>query len=563
MHRLVVLIGLMLLFLKFDAAPTFACSLGDIPPTPLEHLLTSSVFVRATVIESSGNNHILAVDQYLIGSGPRILFLYQKSPADWALEHVRHYDVGCNFIGDVASLGTTGYFALDRQGTGTYRFHAGTPQVADGFFYIWQDGIHFWTVIDPAGDPEDYDNYESHTVSEAEFMALVAEMSGQEPSSPSVLPSPPRRKLLYITTESGQQYFVPVDGGTVVPVPEPSCGSNCPILSPDGTHMAQILDEDTIQFIYPGTEVGEGEDTQREIVIGGQTVMFSPDSNFALVWDNQQLRVYRFFADAERYGMNGLRMNAEQLWSVELATNDSISDVALRGKAVWSADSTTFAYVDASGIWRYDLFQGTDPQLVVPFEENLPALDMFELSSSGRYLRYGTATDWTLLEVETDFTYDNGLISPDELYLARFSLSGMQESQGQDCYLPIRPDCAISITIRDGFEVVNSEWFDVDTLLVVYCTVDSRRDCDIEHIEVSEMNVNLPRSPEWDPRDFHPAYDLDYDPQYGILAQVSLNSAIQFYSYSLIDETPHLSDLLDSPIASIEWGESLWYDDRR
>lgn len=192
MRRIVVVVGLVMLFVTFGAAPVMACSGGETPPTPIEELLTRSVFVRATVIESSANNHMLAVDRYLIGSGPRILFLNRESPADWALYSVRGYDTGCHFGGAIASLGTTAYFALDREDTGTYKFHASAPGIGEEMFRVDYDGtMSYWTMIDPAGDPDDYDNYERHALAEDEFIAFVAELSGQEPSTPSVLLPPP------------------------------------------------------------------------------------------------------------------------------------------------------------------------------------------------------------------------------------------------------------------------------------------------------------------------------------------------------------------------------------
>lgn len=362
--------------------------------------------------------------------------------------------------------------------------------------------------------------------------------------------------------------MLPVDGGAVVPVPEPSCGQNCPTLSPDGTHYAQMLDEDTIQWSYPGANVGGGEDSQREIIIGGQTLLFAPNSDFALVWDNDQLNAYRFFVDMERYGMNGSRMNVAQIWSAELATGEVLSEAALQGQAAWSEDSTTAAYLDAAGIWRYDFFQQTEPQLIVSFDEDVPALDVFELSRSGRYLRYGAVDDWTLLDVQTGSTYNNGLISPDELYLGLIdsSESSVPESQRQDmaeCYLPVPPDCAARITTSDGYEVTYSTWYDSDTLLVIYCHRGNRGECLSEGVNVNEMPLSLPRRPI--PEGFTrylSAYGAAYDPQYRMLALVSDDYAVQVNNADRMDSDDglDLSDYLDSPIVSIEWGESLWYD---
>ena len=573
MHRLVVVVGLMLLFLRFNATPAFACSGGETTPTPLEVLIPRSVLVRATIIESSAGNHMLAIEQYLIGSGPQILFLYRESPVEWTLHRVRGYDVGCSWMddGDLAPLGSTTYIALQRQESGAYR--ADFMGNGEEVFSTWDDEITYWTMVDPDGDPSDYDNLESHTVSQAEFVALVEEMSGQEASPPDRFAPIPRRKLLYITTESGQRYMLPVDGGEVVPLLEPPCGSNCPILSPDGTHMAQLVDQDHIQFIYPGVLAGNTWENQREIIVEGQEVLFSPNSDAELVWDDNHLNAYHFFVDTERYGMNGQYMNAAPIWSVELATDERLPVEALRGTMVWSGDSTTVAYVDAAGIWQYDFFQQTEPQLIVPFEELGPSLDIFELSRTGRYLRYGTLDGWTLVDGQTGATYDDGLISPEERYLALFHSSEIRapvapREDTAECYVPVRAECGISVTMDEEFELAYSAWIDANSLLVFYCFVDNHSRCDAEQINLDRpYDVDLPRSPEWGPQQFFPAYDVAYDPQYGKLALVSSDYTIQFDRYIShpldIDETPDLSYVLDSPIVDIEWGESLWYDDGR
>jgi hypothetical protein len=559
MRRVVVLVGLVILFITQDAEPALACSYGYVPPLTLEQVISQPVLVRATVIEGSGGNNLLAVEHYLIGSGPRMLFVYRQSPEFWKLQRVRRYPTaGCIYAKDGFSTGITGYFALTWQDTGVYEIF--TYIVREAVFPIEQGAVSYHTMIDPEGDVFDDKNYEQHTVTEGEFVALVAEMSGAEPSYPDMDAPPPRRKLLYITTESGQRYMLPVDGGVVVPGPEERCREDCPIYSPDGTHAAYVIDEDTFEFSYPFAFV-DYQFELWEFIVNGQAVLFAPNSDFALVWDRDQLKIYAFFEYS-------LEMRGYRVWLGDLVTDGLFPAAALHGQAAWSEDSTAIAFVDAAGIWHFNFFQQTEPQLVVPFDEDVPVLDVLELSRGGRYLRYGAADDWTLLDVQTGAMHDNGLTSPDEVHLALIdpkefsrSLDGSPRPDVMGCFLPVQRDCAAVIQTNDEFEVVYFAWRSATTLLVVYCEVGNRDECAVSFIDVDGVIPGAYFPHRFS--SFAPAYDTDYDVQGDELALVSSDYTIQLRSYATyysdIYGTFDLSDVLDSPIAGIEWGQSLWY----
>ena len=84
--------------------------------------------------------------------------------------------------------------------------------------------------------------------------------------------------------------------------------------------------------------------------------------------------------------------------------------LGLQPRVMWSADSTTLAWQDDSGIWRWNLFEEEQPKLVVAEHDCY----LIDISERGQHLRYGTARGWTLIDSRSGKRYANTLSAPGE-----------------------------------------------------------------------------------------------------------------------------------------------------
>ena len=86
--------------------------------------------------------------------------------------------------------------------------------------------------------------------------------------------------------------------------------------------------------------------------ITGRDLRFSGDSNMVAVWDSSQLSIYMFGIGGYRLS----RLNNEDRTKSRTRLSTSTHLGVRRRAVMWSADSTTLAWQDASGIWRWNLY---------------------------------------------------------------------------------------------------------------------------------------------------------------------------------------------------------------
>lgn len=572
MNKKMLLLGLSVLFvLAIPFTQIMACS--GFPYFSIDDLPSMPLWVKATVIDADdrGYSAVLRVENYYAGEGEQFLAVMRYPPALGSGATVRGYDTGClydGYPGHYWSKGAQGYFGLTSNGDGTFTDENG----GTAHFYPVDAQISY-QVGAREGYYAEFD--EPLTMTEKAFVEKLLEVGGRdEPISPkSERPVffYPLMRFLTITTEKGTLYQLNPDR-SISKLPD-----GYPLaISSDGAHVAFRVDDQTIAFQYIWTEYrpreteeGKNDDLKKP----GQAIRFSPDSNLVAVWDMSHLAIYLLSNEgySENYGY------ATNLYLYSVAQiNLAQSDSAPLPHLLWSADSTTIAWEDGSGIWRWDIFSDGTPEQIMTKDEvtvlgaDFPAL--LDVSTYGRYIRVGRPDSWTLFDSRTDQTYDDVLASPTEQFLVFKGSSLFKDEEGRYwwldyCKAPLRETCNVALH-QPYLQSVFSYQMNLEGVIA----------CEPQHEDCSITGQS-----------WHPAIGITgffggiyidkilsdvrqvaYDPQYDQPAILVENYRIflGFYSDLLVSEKEYLPYLdivnlegnIDSPIVSIEWGQPIFFD---
>ena len=542
------MLALIMLLVAGASASVSACT-GRPHSMNLKHIDKFDLWVRATVIDRDdrGYNAILRVEEYYKGEGPLFLAVKRHLPALESLTGIRGHRNGC--LGDGGGhryrRGARAYVGLKSNGDGTYTdWHIGSS-----LFYVWDGAIPY------------FEGFGWKEIAETDFVAKLLQIGGRdgpiEPASAEVQRYPLMRYLM-ITTETGARYQVNPDR-SVMPLP-----SGAPIaVSPDGAHWAHRLDEDTLGFGRPYQEQGK-DSVSYFAKVRGREVQFSNDSHMAVVWDSSQLAIYMFSNRAP--GTYGPSWDMNRLAALDLNAAGDLTPSVL-----WSADSSTLAWQDDSGIWRWNLFEEAQPTLLIAEYDCC----LIDISERGRYLRYGTTRGWTLHDSRTGKRYVNTFSAPGENTL--ISINSADKTlqylhHETDCLPPLKRNCALYIdTVVKPVEM-NIYPRNVGAFGLLYCEYSGL--CKDRHYSWHPaITTRWLYGVMWDNRDMDhiPWRQLASDPLYG-------REAVLFGDYRIYLESWHekyksddsarirqrdyldLEDLVDSPIASIEWGQPIFYD---
>lgn len=554
-------LSILLLFCAFVGNPQTAqaCS-GGTGVYPVEELSQTDVIVhaRVTQVDDTGHNAILHVNRYFKGSGDSYLVMMRQTFGMEVGAGVRAYDVGCSFVtrGDVWIEGSQGYFGLYRNVNGTFTDRAtyggGTPHflVQDNIVEFYSQGLQALT-----------------STTASEFEQLLFSIAGR---SQPLLPDTninrywyPLMRFAVLTTQDGTRYRLNPDH-SIARLKD----NRDPIaISPDGSHIAFRMDTETIglQYVYlqpiSGTILENNEELAQSplVNIEGSAVQFSPDSNLVAVWDETHLSVYLF--DNQQYLGTYIR-SPLRVQAVATADIQVISTSQLL-QLVWNADSTTVAYADAAGIWRWNIFQEARPARLVPMDVNAP-LPVLDVSRSGRYVRYGVSENWILLDTFTGNTYENAIATPDEgnlIYVTREETVDSWndvESEPRSCVAPLAATCPITLSRAP---VTYAFWYRYDQLGLLSCY---EQGCYLTShswqlaVDYRFSNLHL---------DYFlpPVRQIAYDELYDAFIFVVDDYTLQLNSARLygMDEryatTLDLSSQLDSPIAHVEWDQPIFY----
>jgi hypothetical protein len=227
------------------------------------------------------------------------------------------------------------------------------------------------------------------------------------------------------------------------------------------------------------------------------------------------------------------------------------------GLAMWSADGTTFTYGDADGVWIFDIFHQSEPELVVPSIGDAIPSPLF-LSTSGRYLAYTwdrAGDDWTTMDRLSGQEFENAIISLNERFVAQIAPPNPEPRPDiAGCRVPMMYDCRVVFRNAPRY----FEWIGEQSYVISRCTDGSNEDCTLGASEVSYLiqpirqDAGISIYSGW-------LGDIDYQPNQQVLAFVT---APQTFALNHESRAFDLSDQLDGAIADIEWLPSLFYYDQ-
>jgi hypothetical protein len=370
---------------------------------------------------------------------------------------------------------------------------------------------------------------------------------------------------------------------------------NCSIISPDGSlYLNPNPNESDAYWAWHEVRsaeddwsdgIGEGEELQYPSQIRAETVLFSPNSDYVLGWYEGSISLY-FVNDRGNSGVYGNIPTVEEVWLAQLAVTETMTAENVSGLAAWSGNSNAFAYWDADGLKWLDINMMRVPRLLLEHEaesiqnfvnvdsaEDVPPL--LELSTTGRYVRYGDTEEWMLLDVLTNAEYDDMLVGPDETKFASiapetypyashsqleegeclmFDLEGnclmRQERYGDFCVLPMTT-CSGYISLY-GYQPREVYWHNNTSLIYLACESTESNLCFVEQ-RYFENSGYYPERP-----DSFETNAFAYDEHYGYMAWATDDYHLRLNpnSYSVVLD---FSGVLDSPIVSLEWGAPLWY----
>lgn len=567
------LLGLLLLALYMAHGTVFACS--DPSWFTLDELPTTDLLVRATVVDTDYRNvnAVLRVDEYYKGEGPQYLPVVRYPVALATGSILRSYDTGCLYSGygyHRWRQGTSGYFGLRSNGDGTHSdLVSGTAHfyVQDGYMYDSHNEGDVLELTQTYG--------ETHVVmTEAEFIELLLK-EGDRDAPLSMDPFTdaryPLMRFLMFETEHGTRYQLNPDRSVIL------LADDAPIaVSPDGAHVAVRVDSETIrfQYIWHDDRYYSGWYADHpQVLVKGSDVLFAKNSNLAAVWDDKRMSIYMFhnsFGSVLGAGGVGYGMNIYEIAVMPLAAGDP-------AVIAWSDDSSTIAWQDLDKIWRWNLFDQTEPKLVRTVSEP-QAERLLDLSRTGRFVRIGSPAGWTLIDSQTGASYEQAVVSPNEQILAFFrgeqpeSMASWEDGLREQgaCKPPLRTTCVTRHWQHGDSEEILVFPYELEMLGVFGCQEDRR--CVIG-------------SSPWDPSRAHSFnilrhwnkwgddlrqvvfdslyrqaavlrgdYQIEFDFYYGGYFTGALDTDVDQLDFVNVEE------FIDSPVASIEWGQPVFYD---
>ena len=573
-NRLPVMILSILLFGAYSHSVSFACT--DPSWFTLDELPETDLLIRATVFDTDDRNvnAVLRVKEYFKGEGPLFLPVVRYPVALATGSILRAYDTSCLYSGygyHRWRQGDSGYFGLQSNGDGTFTdFVGGTAH-----FFV-RDGYMF-DENNEGDEPDLTQTYGEKRVvmTESEFVALLLQEGGRE--TPLIVDRfedsrYPLMRFLMIATEKGTQYQLNPDRSVI------RLRDDAPIaVSPDGAHVAMRVDGDTIRFqdIWHDDTYYSGDwwEDRPQVLVTGRDVMFSKNSNLVAVWDDRRITVYMFHnSQPGNLSGYGRSLNIYEIATLELAAHDEPRAVT------WSDDSSTVAWQDGDKIWRWNLYDQAEAQLVSTVSD-ADESRLLDLSLSGRFLRIGSPGDWTLVDSQTGDSYENAVVSPNEQFLGFFS-KNLPETMVSwhdvwhleaACAPPLRTNCARQYWRMPESVEVHIFPYELEMQGSYSCTADGN--CEVA------LNVWDPsKGPVWSRNRNRDTPEEDVrqvisDPRHRQVAVLRGDYQIEldFYhsgffngSFDGVDlnrlDYVNFEGIVDSPIASIEWGQPIFYD---
>ena len=557
--RLTAVLGFVLLFSAL--APVLAHTCPERYPFNMADLSEMELLVRATVLEADerGYSAIIQVEDYYKGEGPKLLTVSRYNVGLETGHSVRGYYTGCLFdgYGRHWRAGSTGYFGLSRNYFETFTDY----HYAAAHFYVWEGRI---TDYDRATASYAWAWDEEDAMSEEEFVAELLEMGGREaPIAPTIdgVVRYPLMRYLNITTERGTRYQVNPDRSVTAVDSDTAL-----FISPDDSHVAVRVDDETLGFYYVWPLGYTPEHYEQTVKVPGHDLQFSNDSHMVAVWDESHLAVYLFRNEGQGHFLQwGVGMQLNLIARATLHADDQASALAL-----WSADSSTIAWQDASGIWRWDLYEDAAPKRIADAED-MDGSRLLDLSNSGRYVRYGNGKGWTLYDSKTQERFANALAAPGDRHLIFINSENPPIDdwhETESCTPPLRQNCAVHLEIP-AEKTMHVFPYQMELLGLVTCDTDCHVGARSWHPAIKHDKTGI-HSNRYISETMTNLRQIAYDPTHNQSAILRGDYQIEFgfYESKLFNDDeklPYLDFLdleseIDSRIASVEWGQPIFYD---
>lgn len=554
-----ILVGVWLLASWTPTSPrACACSGG---PTYVNWLLeNSSHVIKARLIESdaAGQNHIVQVEEYLIGEpGPEFILLSQNRLATIQGLYDKRLGVSgdCNFFYETPPADRPFYMFVRHTVDGAY-VQIGGISSPEWYSFPAADST-VGLFVEPT--TEDSDDLGELILTEPEFRAFLADFTGETPSSP--LPDQPyaRKNPALITSAAGTRYLLPADSNAptlisdetlAMPLTrwpnrytlyanfEPCWGERserCTLEAVDGRFARQVIDGQPDYILSPyGIPLGPGED------------MLAASTGTTALWNGNKLVVYAPHNMLWSYSeiMPSIPTNSTEL--------DTSGDLYGAAYATWSPDGRYLAYADGAGLWWWDVLgdsaEARPAPERVPLPEEISAAWPRFFSPDSRSL---AITDGMLnftLDLRTSAVFEDGAISPTGTWM-------LVLGQDQQPITAPRRLALRGLAVEGEQELVryarDVAWIDDHRFVAVVCQDAEGNDCGIWRADVMTLR--------------HPYY-------YGNVEKDELEPGTAFFLAdtgalaALVDDTTitiegvPLTLELDAPIQGFRWLPSLFWE---
>jgi hypothetical protein len=558
---LLVLVGIM------TTGNVYACSGGG--GTTWDELLPQIVDGSDTIVlgrfvelDDAQANGIFQVEAYFLGSGAEHLTIAVSDIRE--IEHDR--TINRIFLGSCISL--------------TPRFQTEGQYV----FFLTRntDGTYHERLYRYFASPEATFTFRSDIEIDLQMLQsqIISEV-GHAPIEPDENTMYPRTTPIIVTTRTGQQYLLPVDGTAPIHLNESEafemqrdqreCSSPpCTVFAPNGVDVVQLMREGDTPLSTPHTHLYLAHNVE------GKRISMSSTSETFVLWQNNELQLHMFWYPAYEFPNSGYYPRS---W-VEQANSISVDTSSLSYPAAWSPDGRTLAFSDDNGLWLWDVFSvDYPPQLLLPRVGNdIPVARYY--SPQGRYLAVTVGDERYNLDLVTRRELPDGYISPNDRVLLVFDTAAQGATTLEVAYLAPGVRQA---TYYDGLDYYQVQWIDNRRFLAAvggnsfirYETGEQLEDGGWEAIPFvvenpfsivmsfyateinSDQQVPFPVEYTQNETDFYqtnPVNRFVYDENNGLIAFFAGSCSITVND-TVIDLLPYLPE----PIVSAEWLPSAFY----
>lgn len=584
-----------------------ACSYS--PPTIESMMMEDGVIVvlgRFVETDSTERNGIFEVRQYLAGEvGAKYLLIDQAPPE--LINIMYGGDSSCAVPGIIVPKAVDTILFLTRNDDGSFR-----SEILENYHFLTDESVQSVTIT--------YDKNAQAPVIEdltlAQLMTTIATISNASPRDPDPTRLDPFHAPLLIITDQHSAYMLPLDGGPPVQLMKDfdnykvfgqyilfvkdnlihwvnrgnldmeelsmnhdsliNCPQqNCVGISPQGIYGVAFIPGSHLlinSFYRNVPRLTSEADGYSILQLEGPVYgfQFSPNDNLLAVWREDTIEIVAL------YQQNSL-VYIDSLHVIQTGRG-------LLKEGVWSEDERQLAFSDEAGLWVWDVVSG-HKELVIPQEGALPIATGF--SPAGNYLTVEAGNEHYIIEIETKRRLGNGIVSPDDQWVAEFS--NEENPYGQLCNLMVNQCQPQRWGIAEAFWLNEQEFliWSYDNGIGQPATrkVSSAAISEFElYSELCQSTVAY-RFPEPDEQSQLPWYygiHLDFEPiSEAIVVQNDLdtisigyqviswkNVNIDMYypqNTEFIEEvcgnfvTFDLAEQLDGDIISVEWLPSVYY----